>query len=221
MNHAFAQSLVVLADVDIGKLIAVAIPILIGLGSWAIGQLQKNAQAQRRVPPRPGPAQPRPVAPSPADEVEEFLRRVSQRREQPAAKVEAARPAPAAKPVAPPPAEKPSKRRGKQARTSVAEHVEQTLDAKKKFSGHKTNVDSADEAMQQHVKSVFEHRIGQFQTETLTDDTQSASAEAAGAAIPIVVTPARELAALLQTPQGMRQAILLGEVLRRPTHRWE
>jgi hypothetical protein len=210
---------------DIGKIIAVAIPILIGIGSAVIGALQKKAKppAPARRPPRP-PGQPAPAGggPTPADEVEEFLRRVAQRRGDKAAKAEAARPAaPRAKPVAPPtPPDAPP--RAKPIGADVQQHVEQALDSRKfsERASQLTTVDRADESMSDHVKSVFEHRIGQFQTETITDEAGSVSAETAAAPRVVEPSPAQQLAQLLASPDGMRQAVLLGEVLRRPTHRW-
>lgn len=211
---------------DIGKMIAVAIPILIGIGSFLLQQFQKAGPGQRPAQQRPARPQGAPAGGggTPADEVEEFLKRVAQRRgAQPAQRAEAARPAaPAAKPVSPPPVPKQKKgRRAKQMGSEVDEHVKQTLDARKfeERAAQMTTVDRADEAMSEHVKSVFEHRIGQFETETITDEGPQASAEAV-APPSLQPSPAEGLAAALRSPEGMRRAVILGEVLRRPTHRW-
>lgn len=47
-----------------------------------------------------------------------------------------------------------------------------------------------------------------------------AAATAQAAAAPVATTPVEELMRLLQTPQGLRNAFLMREILDRPEHRW-
>lgn len=50
--------------------------------------------------------------------------------------------------------------------------------------------------------------------------TSVAAATAQAAAAPVETTPVEELMRLLQTPQGLRNAFLMREILDRPEHRW-
>lgn len=232
MDPSLLREACLLADAEtIGKLIAIAIPILIGVGSAILSQLKKaQGQPPAQRPPRPPAQAPAPGGgPTPADEVEEFLKRVAQRRgekaPQKAATHQAAPPRPAApkaRPVSPAAPKEAAPRRSRPMGSDVEQHVEQALDSRKfaDRAEHMTTVDRADESMSEHVRTVFEHRIGQFQTETITDDAGSISAETAAAPRVVGPLPAQQLAESLTSPDGMRQAILLGEVLRRPTHRW-
>jgi hypothetical protein len=76
----------------------------------------------------------------------------------------------------------------------------------------------ADEQREQHLQQAFGHRVGTL-----------AAGSAVGAAPATDVQPevkteapstAAGLAALLASPQGMRQAIILSEILARPEERW-
>jgi hypothetical protein len=52
------------------------------------------------------------------------------------------------------------------------------------------------------------------------DDLAHASPTAIDAASPHLTTPAASLLAALHSPGGLRQLVLLREVLERPIHRW-
>lgn len=64
-----------------------------------------------------------------------------------------------------------------------------------------------------HVQHAFDHKIGSLSSE-------SASPAAAVGAGGEVVSPAQQLVALLGDPMGVRNAVLLREILEPPTHRW-
>ena len=64
------------------------------------------------------------------------------------------------------------------------------------------------------LKAKFDHTVG-----TLTGSAVTA-AEQAAAAVSAAETPAAQIAAMLATPDGVRQAIVVNEILRRPTDRW-
>jgi hypothetical protein len=70
----------------------------------------------------------------------------------------------------------------------------------------------ADNRIEAHLHQKFDHALGTLAAREANAGTQVAAA--------LVATPAEDLAALLATPQGMQQAIVLGEILRRPTDRW-
>ena len=77
----------------------------------------------------------------------------------------------------------------------------------------------SDQQMEAHLQKAFSHKVGTL-----------AGASPQDSAAPVTDTPsqvtdegssiAAGLAAMLATPQGMRQAVVLGEILVRPEHRW-
>jgi hypothetical protein len=68
-----------------------------------------------------------------------------------------------------------------------------------------------DQQFDQQLKSKFDHTVGTLASETATEV----------ALVPVArETPAAQIAAMLSNPEGVRQAIVLNEVLRRPTDRW-
>ena len=66
-----------------------------------------------------------------------------------------------------------------------------------------SSVDMADERIQSRLHDTFDHEVG-------TLDHQEA------AAVEMTHSPAEEISEMLRTPQGMRNAIILGEILTRP-----
>jgi len=62
------------------------------------------------------------------------------------------------------------------------------------------------------LKSKFDHAVG-----TLAGTGSAAAGEAIAVGPD---TPAAQLAAMLRDPQGIRQAVLVNEILRRPSERW-
>jgi hypothetical protein len=64
------------------------------------------------------------------------------------------------------------------------------------------------------LKAKFDHTVGSLTGSAVT------AAEQAAAAASAAETPAAQIAAMLATPEGVRQAIIVNEILRRPTDRW-
>jgi hypothetical protein len=62
--------------------------------------------------------------------------------------------------------------------------------------------------MQQHVRERFEHQVGSL----TRDASRPAAASAASSPRPTVA----ELRKLLAQPEGLRQAFIMSEILRRP-----
>jgi hypothetical protein len=71
-----------------------------------------------------------------------------------------------------------------------------------------------DQQFDVQLKAKFDHSVG-----TLTGSAVTA-AEQAAAAVSAAETPAAQIAAMLATPDGVRQAIVVNEILRRPDERW-
>jgi hypothetical protein len=102
-------------------------------------------------------------------------------------------------------------------RQSVAEHVAeqvsshaQTLSDKASQLGQRIAAD--DQLFDVQLKSKFDHAVG-----TLAGTGSAAAGEAIAVGPD---TPAAQLAAMLRDPQGIRQAVLVNEILRRPSERW-
>ena len=74
-------------------------------------------------------------------------------------------------------------------------------------------VDQADEAMQSHVHDVFDHHVGSFDDSpgfTGADPEKVQTQKTAG-----------EIIDLIRSPQGIRQALMLREIIDRPVERWK
>ncbi|MEX0820492.1 MAG: hypothetical protein WD070_12900 [Pirellulaceae bacterium] len=163
-----------------------------------------------------------------AGDIEEFLRRAAQRRAQQQNQPPAPRPKPA--PPRPRPVEilnaevlddieiiEPHVSRG----GSVAEHVQDHMragvfDAQVSRLGE--DVDRSDDRMEAHLQAYFEHDLGVLGARTsvpadsiLDDDSPGQQRQ------PVKPTNYLEL---LSNPASIRQAIILSEILARPSDRW-
>ena len=215
--------------------IGILIFIVIGLLS-VVGQIMNKAKEGRQnagppprprpQPPRPQQAQQRPQQPgSLVDEIDQFVRQAAQRRgegsQRPAPQRQGDRPQLVPRrPVTPQPLVEavPVELLEPMAdeTTSVAEHV-RTHVASRNVGGLgsrelESQVDQADENMQEHVQGVFDHQLGQLRS------MPGETARESGASIP--PTAAAGMAAMLADSAGIRQAIVLSEILQRPEHRW-
>jgi hypothetical protein len=211
---------ILLADGEWMKLI---VPLVM-FSIWAMNRLfggespaakQAKARQQARANPPPPPADKQRVE----DEVSEFLRRAAQQRNtaghtrtpqppQPPV-VQRRSPAPTQKEIS---AAAEAERAAARPRTltpTISDPLGQrvltdrTVDAKE--------VVQAEAAMQSHLSQVFGHKLGtlagnQSATAAPTGETSSA--------------PANEVIEMLRDPHSIRDAIIVSEVLRRPTERW-
>jgi hypothetical protein len=131
---------------------------------------------------------------------------------------------PATTPKMPTPAirisDKPRSQRGSgkpRRRQSVAEHVAEQVTAHTQSLGQKASqlgqrIAVEDQQFDVQLKAKFDHTIG-----TLAGTAVLSSAEQTP---PSGDTPAAQLAALLANPNGIQQAVLVNEILRRPSERW-
>ncbi len=230
-----ASSTILLAG--IGDVLTILVPFVFFV-IYALNQLlaakggaQQQRNAQRRAAERGerGMRPPQQQAKPPADpgsqlnaEIEQFLKRATQKRGERPMRERAAGSQPKAPPRPPreePVDVEPIERRGF---NSVAASVEKHM-ANRGFSEraeHLTDdISRADEQMEEHLQKAFGHRVG-----TLPSDAASAAAAPVNdAETAVTFQPsgvAASLAAALATPQGMRQAVVLSEILARPEHRW-
>lgn len=102
---------------------------------------------------------------------------------------------------------------------SVAEHVTvhmQNEEFRSRAAQMGYNLSQTDERLEERLHEKFDHQLGSLRSRSLD---QQQNDDGYG---PVVLAPssADELVAMLSTPQGMRQAILMNEILSRPTDRW-
>ncbi len=93
-------------------------------------------------------------------------------------------------------------------RESVQEHVSKhmsTADVTQHVGTLGAEVGQADEKLEAHLQQKFQHQIGALEHRQQRAEPQRRQNKAAA-----------EIAALLRTPTGMRQAIIASEILRRP-----
>jgi hypothetical protein len=210
--------------IELDDILKLVFLLIIGV-FWLVKQLmgQEAAKPKRPAPPKiPPPVRPAAGQAPLQDEVAEFLRQARQRKGHPQeARVEVREyQPPAAKKKRS--AEKPPKgRRARELkeRHDVDEHVRDRLDTSK--FGQRAEqlgdlVEASEQQFQEHVQEKFSHDLGRL--------GQSGTADAAGpgqtlAAPASLDAPASALAELLRRPESMRQAIILQEILRRPSER--
>lgn len=77
-------------------------------------------------------------------------------------------------------------------------------------------VDQADDILEAHLHQTFDHKLGRISVST-TSAPASGSPTGMGSGTDAVTSIIR----LLQSPTGLRDAILLNEILQRPESRWE
>jgi hypothetical protein len=106
-----------------------------------------------------------------------------------------------------------------QRRQSVAEHVAENIAAHSREVAEQASrlgqrIIEDDQQFDVQLKAKFDHQVG-----TLTGSAVAAAEQAEAVALR-EARPAAQIAALLANPDGMRQAIVINEILRRPSERW-
>ncbi len=215
-----------LAAGDFEMWMRVALPLLIFI---ALGIRQLLANVRQVRPPGgapPQPVQPRPVPRDVADEIGEFLRRAAERR-----RALNAPPAAAQPPQLPP---LPSAEAPVQAEVVatapvgglVAQHVDKYLD-EQEFGRREVElgkeVAQADKEIDQHLRQVFEHRVSKLEAvpgEAAAPPVAYEPPDLVGTGAEIPATFATGLLDLVSSPDSLRQAIVLNEILHRPEERW-
>jgi hypothetical protein len=124
------------------------------------------------------------------------------------------------KPARPPRERKSASRQpaARQPSASVADHVSErigtaTQDFRDEVADLGQRVKQADQQFDEQLNKKFDHALGSFGEGHLAGT---------GGQQPIgkATTPAAQIAAMLASPDGVRQAIMLNEILNRPTDRW-
>lgn len=183
------------------------------------------------------------------NEVEEFLRRAAQRRAQVEAQLRAQAEARARGPAqAPPPQREPPKRltpasqnisqqqghytgevvelhaelagSGSRVADSVADHMRHSQDIAAHVELLGDRVELADEEMEAHLQQKFGHSVGRLRKTTQGPAPPATATPSVAATVIREASPAHGIAELLRSPQNVRNAIILAEVLNRPADRW-
>jgi hypothetical protein len=177
-----------------------------------VEQFLKDARKQMEQQQRPQPQQQRPPPRIQPPPVPQQARKQKQQQAK-------ARPKPPRQPARPPLSEtRPLDdiERGSSVEQHVREHIGTDRFDTSAFDERAGKLSHLQQTIEQdigaHVRSVFDHQVG-----TMT--TGSASSAAPPEA-PTGPSPAQQLFAMLREPQGLRNAILLQEVLRPPVDRW-
>jgi hypothetical protein len=105
-------------------------------------------------------------------------------------------------------------------RESVADHVRSHIDSGTRALGQQASqlgqrIVQEDAQFDVQLKAKFDHEVGRLTSKERVTDTPSSSPVNTDAS-----SPAALLAAALASPVGVRQAVLMNEVLRRPSERW-
>jgi hypothetical protein len=217
---------------DIGGLIAIAFMVISFIG-WLSNLISgQQKPGQRPQPPRPRPPQNKRLR----DEIEAFMREAQgQGAGPPRAEPQPAR-APAAENAAPAPrGPKPKGQRQLPAKGNQPKRPADTSAAARRAPGSDVSerrVESASlgASLQQHVSQHMAERVGAIASrdvEPTVDDAVAAhfapfsGDQAAGALTSVErvrpeAGPAADLLKLLRNPQGVRQALVLGELLNPP-----
>jgi hypothetical protein len=102
-------------------------------------------------------------------------------------------------------------------RETVAEHVTESVAAHAKGISEQTarlgqRIIEDDHQFDVQLKAKFDHTVG-----TITSSPVTATEQTATFALD---SPAAQIAAMLANPDGVRQAMILNEIIRRPSDRW-
>jgi hypothetical protein len=114
---------------------------------------------------------------------------------------------------------RPARKNNLQRRETVAEHVAENVASHSRAVADQASrlgqrIIEDDHQFDVQLKAKFDHTVG-----TLTGSAVTAAEQAAAAAAD-AATPAAQIAATLANPEGVRQAIVLNEILHRPVGRW-
>jgi hypothetical protein len=166
---------------------------------------------------RPAPTLPKPTRDPLASEVDEFLRRASERNKSKGTR----RAAEAAKREAKSVAAKVVKERSVGGQVSA--HVNQYLDEqefKRRTEQLGSEVAHIDSEIEQHLHKTFDHAIGNLagvQGEAAVAPMAIESSEFAAGDLDAATA---NIYTLLSNPESIREAIILNEILHRPEERW-
>jgi hypothetical protein len=104
----------------------------------------------------------------------------------------------------------------------IATSVSQHLDTRTSHFGEEPGL--ADDRVEARLHQTFDHKLGQLTQSGPIVAQQTTVRSATDNAAEVTTSPANEalgfLINALRTPQNLRQAVILGEILTRPEHDW-
>ncbi|HZL88664.1 MAG TPA: hypothetical protein VFB96_09855 [Pirellulaceae bacterium] len=109
---------------------------------------------------------------------------------------------------------------GNRVAASVADHMRHSQDIAAHVEQLGDRVEVADDEMQAHLHQVFDHSVGRLRKTTESTPAGQSASPSEAATVIRDASPAHGIASLLRSPQSVRNAIILAEVLNRPTDRW-
>ena len=189
---------------------------------------QRRPLGQQGERPLPGQPQQPPVAEQAHlnTEIEQFLKRANERREQKSRRATERSDAPTGpiqrrpQPTVAVDVEQPVERTDF---NSVSSSVERHLGARsfeKRDELLAEDIDQADEEMELHLQQTFGHRVGTFDTAPSRDAEDPQRINLRPSLTDDHPAAALALAGLLVNQASLRQAVLLKEILERPVDRW-
>lgn len=168
-----------------------------------------------------------------SDEIDDFIRRAAERRKKGQGQGQRKPQRPPAAQPAPAPTPRPRARLAPEIveaevvediNTSVARHLN-TQSFQQRATQMTEVVDNADERVEARLQQTFDHKLGRLgQSDSPQVEATSTARSATDTAAQ--VSTARDNALLLellrsfQSPQSIRQAVILSDILARPEHRW-
>lgn len=228
-------------------LVTIVLPVIIWGLNQAFGQLNQKRPGQPRAGQQPPTT---PAGQSPEDEVQEFLRRVRQRREEVESMEILGRPKP--QPANPPKAPAKSKQRERSGKSREQRPVIRTpLQPSTPSSSTKSDAGSRrplgsrlseqvakdidtsdvterarqlsklDQADEQMEARIQSHFNRKLGSLESTASAEPESAKSDQAAEGAAASLAEQLLTQIRNPEGLRQAVLMREIFDRPTHRWQ
>jgi hypothetical protein len=214
---------------DIAELVIGIIVFVVVILSKLVGMVNQQkppvGAGQPKPPPKPAPRD------ALSNEIDDFLRRAAQRRQQNQSAGPPRRPPAAerAKPIQRP-AEQPAS--AEVVARPMGDEVERSLkkftEEKKQFEQRAARlggeVAQADDKIEAHLKEKFSHRLGTLERQpgvTAAPLAPQPTTDAGAPTVTVSATAAAGFAALLTTADNIRQAVVLTEILNRPTDRWE
>lgn len=167
------------------------------------------------------------------NEVEEFLKRVAQMRAQAEAQARAGQQTRPSQPTAVPPTPQPSRTPPRSEAAypqpisaelvdaeladtgdTVSRHVTEDLRGTEQISEHTRrlgeDVEQADDKLEAHLHQTFDHQVGRLRS-SVTDVAAVAASDVKRTGF-----TAGSIAGMLLSPDNIRNAIILGEILKRP-----
>jgi hypothetical protein len=99
---------------------------------------------------------------------------------------------------------------------SVAAHMRHSQDIAAHVEMLGDRVESADEDMAAHLQQTFDHAVGRLKKTTDGPVQLAPTSPSVAAIVTRDASPAHGIAELLRSPQSVRNAFILAEVLKRP-----